>query len=155
LTTLTNFRKVRKNRFTSFPENQQPLNDLLNPFGSSATIILLLWSERKRLKMKTGVIALLFIFLLSCKKDGSCGPCYTEAGFVSATIIDGGPIETDGCGWLVKIGEDKYYHPDQLADAFKQNNLSVKICYEASTEKFICGIGALNMPVIHVISIKK
>lgn len=105
--------------------------------------------------MKSGIIALLFIFLLSCKKDRSCGSCDTEAGFVNATIFNGGPIEADGCGWLIKIGEDKYYHPDQLADEFKQDNLSVKICYEASTEKFICGLGGLNMPVINIISIRK
>lgn len=104
--------------------------------------------------MKLSVIALLFL-LLSCKKDRSCEACNSETGFVNATIIDGGPIQSDGCGWLVKIGEDKYYHPDELDDTFKQNNLSVRICYEGSAEKFVCGIGAMNMPVIHILSIKK
>ena len=104
--------------------------------------------------MKSGVLAFLFL-LLSCKKERSCEVCDTETGFVNATIFDGGPVETDGCGWLIKIGDDKYYHPDQLDEVFKQNNLNVRICYLASTEKYICGIGALSIPVIEILEIKK
>jgi len=97
-----------------------------------------------------GLAALLF----SCTKDKSCGECNTESGFVNATIIDSGPIETDGCGWVVKLGDDKFYHPDALEDEFKQNNLSVRICYESAKDEFRCGIAALTMPVLHIIAIK-
>jgi hypothetical protein len=94
-------------------------------------------------------------FLLSCTKDKSCQVCTTESGFVNATIIDSGPVETDGCGWVVKLGDEKFYHPDALGDEFKQNNLGVKICYESSKDEFRCGIAALSMPVLHIISIEK
>ena len=104
--------------------------------------------------MKFFIISLAVLFL-SCTKDRSCLDCDTETGFVNATIVDSGPVETDGCGWVVKLGDDKFYHPDQLADEFKQNNLNVKICYELSKDEFRCGIAALNMPVLQIIAIKK
>lgn len=109
--------------------------------------------KEKRLKMKLGVIALLFL-LLSCKKDKSCEPCNTETGFVNAKIIYSGPPEADGCDWLVIIG-DQNFRADQLPDSFKQNELEVKICYESTTEKYLCGLAPLNIPVIHIISIRK
>ncbi len=99
----------------------------------------------------TGLVVLLF----SCSKDRSCQECDTESGFVNATIIDGGPFETDGCGWLIRLGDEKFYHPDELSGEFRQNNLSVKICYESSKDEFRCGIAALTMPVLHIIAIKK
>ncbi len=110
-------------------------------------------SEGKCVNMKFGIIALLVLFL-SCKKDKSCESCNTEAGYVNAKIIYAGPIETDGCDWLIQIG-DKYYRADQLDATFKQNELNVRICYETTTDKFICGIGALGIPIIHVIDVKK
>jgi hypothetical protein len=100
------------------------------------------------------LIALAVVFF-SCTKDRACQACDTESGFVNATIIDNGPIETDGCGWVVKLADEGFYHPDQLADEFKENNLSVKICYESSKEEFRCGIAALTMPVLHIIAIEK
>ena len=100
------------------------------------------------------VIGLAVLFF-SCTKDRSCQDCETESGYVNATIIDSGPIETDGCGWVIKLGDEKFYHPNVLADEFKKNNLRVKICYETSTDEFRCGIAALPMPVLHIIAIKK
>ncbi|MGZ8556870.1 MAG: hypothetical protein ACXWWC_00980 [Chitinophagaceae bacterium] len=104
--------------------------------------------------MKLSFLALVFV-LFSCKKDRLCKACNTESGFKDATIIYTGPIETDGCDWVVKIGTDQYYHPDVLNDEFKQNELDVKICYELATDKFHCGIAGTGMPVIHVLKIKK
>src|SRR5262245_25779319 len=97
----------------------------------------------------------LAVLFFSCSKDRSCQECDTESGFVNATIVDGGPIETDGCGWVIKLSDEKFYHPDQLDEEFRQNDLRVKICYESSKEEFRCGIAALTMPVLHIIAIKK
>jgi len=105
--------------------------------------------------MKKSLVIGLAVLFFSCSKDRSCRECDAESGFVSATIIDGGPIETDGCGWVIRLGDEKFYHPDELADEFRQNNLSVKICYELSKEEFRCGIAALTMPVLRIIAIKK
>lgn len=100
------------------------------------------------------VVVTLLLMLISCKKDKTCEPCNTETGFVDAEIIYGGPIEADGCDWLIRIGE-KYYRADQLDATFKQNELDVKVCYEATADRYICGFGALGIPIIHVIAIKK
>ena len=104
--------------------------------------------------MKLSFLALVFL-LFSCRKDKSCEVCNTETGFKEATILFTGPIATDGCDWVVKIGADQYYHPDVLDAEFKQNELKVKICYELATDKFQCGIAGIGMPVIHVLKIKK
>ena len=99
---------------------------------------------------------LAFVFLLfSCKKDRSCQACNNETGFVDATIIYTGPVETDGCDWVVKIGADQYYHPDELDNKFKQNDLAVKICYEPVADKFHCGLAGTGISVIHVLGIKR
>ena len=105
--------------------------------------------------MKKVLFAGLLVLFFACTKDRSCQDCDTESGFVNATIIDSGPIASDGCGWVVKFGDDKFYHPDELADEFRENNLSVKICYESSKDEFRCGIAALSMPVLHIIAIRK
>jgi hypothetical protein len=99
-------------------------------------------------------IAVIMLLLWSCKKNDVCEPCHTEAGFTDARIIYGGPVEADGCDWLVQVG-DKYYRADKLDAGFKQNELAVKICYQVTTDKFICGFGALGIPIIHVIAIRK
>jgi hypothetical protein len=105
--------------------------------------------------MNKGLLISLVALVFSCTKDKSCQACNTESGFVNAIIIDSGPIETDGCGWVIKLGDEKFYHPDALDDEFKRNNLSVKICYESSKDEFRCGIAALTMPVLHIIEIKR
>ena len=104
--------------------------------------------------MKLSFLALLFL-LFSCKKERSCEGCNTDTGFKDATILFTGPVEGDGCDWVVKIGDNQYYHPDVLGPEFRQNELNVKICYELTNSEFRCGIRASAMPVIHVLKIKK
>lgn len=108
----------------------------------------------KRNAMKWYLVVLAVV-LFSCKKDKSCEKCNSETGFVEATVIYSGPMEADGCGWLVKVGADHYYHPRELDSDFRQNELAVRICYETTGDKFICGIGALGIPVIDILSIEK
>ena len=93
--------------------------------------------------------------LFSCTKDRLCNDCNNETGFVDAIIFDTGPLESDGCGWVVNIGEDKYFHPDAPDGEFRENNLRVKICYELTKDDFRCGIAAQPMPLIDIIDIKK
>jgi hypothetical protein len=104
--------------------------------------------------MKFSFLALVFL-LFSCKKDRSCDACNNENGFKDAVILYSGPVEGDGCDWVVRIGVDQYFHPDLLGTDFKQNDLDVKICYKLTTDKFHCGIAGTAMPVIHVLKIKK
>ncbi len=104
--------------------------------------------------MKYCLLVLVIIFA-SCNKDKSCKVCNSEQGYIDAVILNTGPIEVDGCSWVVKIGTDNYYHPDMLKDEFKQNDLNVKICYTLTSDKFICGIAAQSMTVIHIQDIRK
>ncbi|MEI9945993.1 MAG: hypothetical protein WDN26_17450 [Chitinophagaceae bacterium] len=92
----------------------------------------------------------LLLFLFSCDKENSCKNCVKT----DATIIWSGPLEADGCNWLVKIGTI-YYHPDVLGDAFKQTDLAVKICYKETGDQFHCGLAGAGIPVIHVVDMKK
>lgn len=104
--------------------------------------------------MKLSFIALIFL-LFSCKKDKSCEGCDSENGFKDAVILYTGPVEGDGCDWVVRIDADQYYHPHGLSAEFKQNELGVKICYETMADKFHCGVAGTGMPVIHILKIKK
>ncbi len=104
--------------------------------------------------MKYFLIALIF-FNFSCKKEKSCEKCIGGSNTKVATIIYTGPIEGDGCSWLVKIDDTHFYHPDVLDIAFQQDQLPVNVIYELTSEKFICGIAAMEIPVIHVIKIEK
>ena len=104
--------------------------------------------------MKYFIIALLFCNL-SCKKELSCEECIGDGITKNATIVYSGPVETDGCSWLVKLDDTHSYHPDVLETGFQQNQLSVEITYKLTSEKFICGISATEIPVIHVIKIEK
>ena len=101
------------------------------------------------------IFLFLSIFFFSCHKEDSCKSCNTEQGYVDAIVLDTGPLASDGCGWVVRIGNDQYYHPDALNAEFMQNNLNVKICYELTTDQFHCGIAGSGMPVIHVLEIRK
>jgi hypothetical protein len=100
-------------------------------------------------------LLILTIFLgASCTKERSCENCLDNNSYKNATIIFGGPVATDGCGWLVKIDATHTYQPDVLNAAFQQDQLPVKISYELTPDKFTCGIGGLQIPIIHLIDIK-
>lgn len=90
-----------------------------------------------------------FIFALNisaCKKNDQ--PVFTEA-----TVINGGAVAADGCGWIIRIG-DINYSPTNLADKYKETELKVSIRYETLTTKFECGWGQ-KIPEIKLLEIKK
>jgi len=100
--------------------------------------------------MKLSILALV-IFFFSCGKDRSCENRYSD----EATVLNSGLVAADGCGWVIKIDSDQYYHPDVLSAEFMQNNLPVKISYELTSDKFFCGIAGTGLPVIHLVKIEK
>ncbi|HEV8082460.1 MAG TPA: hypothetical protein VGP55_04620 [Chitinophagaceae bacterium] len=104
--------------------------------------------------MKYFLIALVF-FNFSCKKERSCEKCVGDSIIKNATIIYSGPVEGDGCSWLVKLDDAHSYHADVLDTAFQHDQLNVKVSYQLTSEKFICGIAAMEIPVIHVVKIEK
>lgn len=100
-------------------------------------------------------ILLPIVFILSCSKEKSCEKCTENNNSFNATIVYSGPVETDGCGWLVRIDSTHLYHPDLLDSAFQHDQLEVKITYDLTSGKYICGIAALQLPIIHITSIKR
>ncbi len=71
------------------------------------------------------------ITLGACKKE--CTHCKTQA-----VIHNLGPIEVDGCGWVVAVG-NTYYYPTNLDSAFKQENLVVRLNYTFTGDSTGCG----------------
>ncbi|MEO8764943.1 MAG: hypothetical protein ABI416_11675 [Ginsengibacter sp.] len=96
------------------------------------------------------------LFGIGCAKDKSCENCQdnNKDPYKNATVVFGGPVATDGCGWLIKIDATHTYHPDALNVAFQQDQLPVKIDYELTTDQFICGVAGLHITTIHVKDIK-
>jgi len=101
------------------------------------------------------ILFAVMLLAFGCNKEKSCEGCQSNSDtYKDAVIIYGGPIETDGCGWLVKIDATHTYHADVLQAMFQQDQLAVKINYELTPDKFICGVASLQIPVIHVKDIK-
>jgi hypothetical protein len=114
--------------------------------------------RRKPMAMKCFFALLIIFFSFSCVKEKSCESCKVETGdttYKNATVVFEGPLQTDGCDWLIKIDATHTYHPDALSSSFKQDQLKVKIAYDLTTDKFTCGVASLQIPVIHVIDIKQ
>jgi len=99
-----------------------------------------------RLTLKYVVVMIIGLSIIyTCEKDDI--PNNKE--FVSAVIINGGPVEVDGCGWLVKI-DSVNYHAVNLPENFKENDLSVIIKYREDSTVFLCGRGAVPIPTIYI-----
>lgn len=93
-------------------------------------------------------LLLIGLSLYSCRKDTA--DCTTNA-----VILDQGVEAADGCGWVVRIANTDF-HVDNLPTAYQQNNLNVRIGFEADTARhYVCGIAALPMPTIKLKCIER
>lgn len=82
--------------------------------------------------MKYFVFALLLggLLITGCKKEAPvCA--------VKATINYTGPVEVDGTDWVVRI-DSTNYHPAHLDNAWRVENLPVKIAYHFTGNQFMC-----------------
>ncbi|MFN8335845.1 MAG: hypothetical protein U0U09_12025 [Cyclobacteriaceae bacterium] len=73
---------------------------------------------------------------------------------VDAVIVDEGEPMWDGCGWVMYVDSVRY-KPLDLPDDFKVNGLGIKVSYAAHGTDYLCGLAALPMPEIEILSIKK
>lgn len=104
------------------------------------------------MKLKFYFTLLLFLAcmcLYTCKKEYSA----------TATILDEGNIASDGCGWMIKVN-NKIYHPDNLPEQYKVNNLNVSIKYRLLNYHWSCGLTPASAQsdssnAIHLYSITK
>ena len=61
-----------------------------------------------------------------------------KSELIEAVILDGGPIPTENCGWIIKVN-DSYYSPSNLSQEFEKDKTIILIKYEVLNEDFICG----------------
>lgn len=73
---------------------------------------------------------------------------------VKAIIMDEGDPAADGCGWTVMIDSTRY-KPTNLSDEFKVTDLKVKVTYEELETIYRCGLAALPMPELKILTIEK
>ncbi|MFM9908256.1 MAG: hypothetical protein ACKVOW_02840 [Chitinophagaceae bacterium] len=74
----------------------------------------------------------------------------------NAVIRWTGIVAADGCDWTIQIGSISY-HPEELAESFKIDNLKVSIEYHLYDDKFPCGNSSpgAGLPIIHIVSVKQ
>lgn len=91
----------------------------------------------KKLLLKCTLLTLfLTTVILSCKKEQD-----PDLIVANATVIDAGPIEGDGCGWLIKL-DTVTYSPTNLPDKFKVADAKVAVSYHLLKTKMQCGLAA-------------
>lgn len=78
---------------------------------------------------KTSIILTCGFALFACKKNKD----------VSGTIRDFGPIELDGCGWVIEIGSETF-KPINLSSQFQQDQLEVELTYNETGNMANCGL---------------
>jgi hypothetical protein len=102
---------------------------------------------KNTLSFKLLLTALIFaLSTLACRKSDQ--PVFTDA-----TVINGGAVAADGCGWIIRIG-DINYSPTNLDDTYKETELKVSIRYQTLGSKFTCGWGQ-KIDEIKLLEIKK
>lgn len=94
------------------------------------------------------------LLLLSCRKDHSCETCQPSSEEIFMTVLWTGDRDADGCDWCLKDEDNIFYHPENLAEEFRQDNLFVRVRYSSRPDPFVCGIAGLELPVIHLESIR-
>jgi hypothetical protein len=99
--------------------------------------------------MKRLVIYFLFAASFSCSKksDHSEQPNLCETAVVSYSD----PL-TDGFGWSLRLSNGKVVIPENFDNSFKQEDLSVNVCYTYTGEKAKCR--CFNPPpIVHITNI--
>ena len=66
-----------------------------------------------------------------------------------ARVVNMGAPEADGCGWMIRIG-DEYFYPVNLEDEYRVENLPVIILYTYDPVEFRCGRGGIRYQSIRI-----
>jgi len=64
-----------------------------------------------------------------------------------------GPLAGDGCEWVATI-DGVAYHPAQIDDAMKQENLHARCNYVLTGDTFYCGLMPMKLPVVQITCFK-
>ncbi len=79
--------------------------------------------------------------------------CPDKEEWQQAVVVYTGAPEVDGCGWMISI-KDSLYHPVNLDESFKINDLAIRIQYIPDPEVFRCGRGGVIYPSIRITGIE-
>jgi hypothetical protein len=88
----------------------------------------------------------------SCSSDE--GTLETNKDFVNAEVIYTGEPEVDGCGYMLKIEDDRY-KPVNLPSQYQQHKLQVMIIYQEDPAGYLCGDLPYPIATIEILDIIK
>lgn len=72
------------------------------------------------------ILLLLTVVIVSCKTKKEAVD-YSQQGYVKATVIK---YEVESCGYILQLEGEKKLMPQNLADEFKKDQLTIWIKYE-------------------------
>lgn len=100
------------------------------------------------------ILSLLALAAASCKKQDK-----TDHSICTDAVVRwGGDPAADGTGWYLYVSgdsSDAFRYPDNLAPAFRVNELPVSVCYEKTNVDFVCFCAPPYSKMVHIISIKR
>lgn len=91
---------------------------------------------------------LLLLTSVGCKKSNPNGLQ------TFGTIYYSGPLQTDGCDWVIQLADGNNYHPLSLGTDYQISGQKIMLNYNFTPDTFICG-WANKLPVININAITK
>jgi hypothetical protein len=64
--------------------------------------------------------------------------CNTHNDCKNAVVSWHGDPASDGMGWVLELGTDKFEVPENLPDSFKVTDTKVKVCFKATDKRVEC-----------------
>lgn len=95
----------------------------------------------------------LALLSVACFEVGYYDGLPDDQNLKEAEIVYYGAPEVDGCGWLIKMGE-LLYHPENLEDKYKVEELPVKLDFIETREVFRCGRGGVPFKTVRILKIE-
>lgn len=100
-----------------------------------------------------GIFAVMLIFLAAgCTFDDCWYYEWDRHERKAGEVIFSGSPEVDGCGWLIRI-RDRLYHPVNLHDDYKKDNLPVIVEFIKTGRMYRCGLGGTFYTSIRIFDI--
>lgn len=92
---------------------------------------------------KVIILFLTAIVILGCNKQKA----------VNGIVKDYGPVELDGCGWVIEVNAVAY-KPLNLDTQFKVDNLEIKFDFKKLNSRADCGLNADAFDEIKILKIR-
>jgi hypothetical protein len=90
----------------------------------------------------------LFLFLFVCLLSISCSDLKFEE--FNGTMRDLGPIEVDGCGWVLEKDNGEQFKVHGMHESLKNEGMKITFTYSNSDQVFLCGLQGDTIPFIYM-----